>query len=62
MAVKNNFFRNSKEVEYLEAAFKEADKNRDGKVDFNEYVAILKSRGLEIDREQIESLFKLADR
>jgi len=54
--------RDSKEVEYLEEAFKQADLNADGKVDINEYVSILKERGLYTNREEVQEMFLLADK
>ena len=71
-----NCFRGKEEIAELEAAFRRADINGDGKVkkpmqnysnfvllqvDIDEYVAILKSRGIFTDRKQVEKIFSLAD-
>ena len=46
----------------MEEAFKQADLNADGKVDINEYISILKNRGLYTNREEVQEMFLLADK
>jgi Ca2+-binding EF-hand superfamily protein len=70
-------YRWKEEIAELEAAFKKADVNGDGKVnlkscfssfksvwkvDIRDYVAILKKRGIYTNKKQVEELFALADR
>merc|ERR1712012_735002 len=54
--------RDNAEVKALEAAFKKVDLNKDGRVDIDEYVNILESRGLNIDAGEVKQMFALADK
>ena len=44
------------------AAFKKVDLNKDGRVDIDEYVNILESRGLNIDAGEVKQMIALADK
>ena len=46
----------------MEEAFKQADLNADGKVDINEYISILKNRGLYTNQKEVQEMFLLADK
>jgi len=46
----------------LEAAFRAADVDKDGKVSIQEYVTILKRRGIYTNKEEVEKIFAIADR
>jgi len=54
--------RNDEEIKYLEAAFNTADVNNDGKVDIREYIAILESRDIYMEKDEIVAMFKNADK
>jgi len=54
--------RNDEEIKYLESAFNSADVNNDGKVDIREYIAILESRDIYMQKDEIIEMFKNADK
>ena len=54
--------RNDEEIKYLESAFNSADVNNDGKVDIREYIAILESRDIFMQKDEIIEMFKKADK